>query len=105
VTEVCTTARPTTSPDEAIRQLGEYLTIAEAAKLIRRRIYALYLAIHNGELRACQPCHEGAWLIHPADLLAFVERSSGAPKRPDRASEAGGTLRERLSRARMAEQS
>jgi excisionase family DNA binding protein len=105
VTEVCTTARPTTSPDVAIRQLGEYLTIAEAAKLLRRRIYALYLAIHNGELRACQPCNEGAWLIHPADLLAFVERSSDAPKRPDQGDETGGTLRERLARASMAERS
>ena len=65
--------------DSAMGQLQAYLTVAEAAALLRRKPYSLVKAIEAGELRASMPSNDGAWLIRPEDLLAYVERfTSGA---------------------------
>lgn len=66
-----------------------YLTVSEAARRIRRKPYPVLQAIYRGELRAAQPGGEGAYLIRPADLEAYVQRSYGTT---------GGTLGERLAR-------
>lgn len=53
---------------------AQYLTINEAAGVLRRSPWDIMGAIEKGDLRAFQPGHEGAWLIRPADLGAYVGR-------------------------------
>ena len=72
-----------------------YLTVADAARLLRRKPWPVYQAIKVGELRASQPGNEGPWLIEPADLMAIVQHFHHNP--------GGGTLGERLGRARKAQ--
>lgn len=50
-----------------------YLTVREAGQLLRRTPWSIYEAIQRGELRAFQPGGEGALLIRPGDLRAYVE--------------------------------
>lgn len=53
--------------------MDTYLTPNEAGTLLRRKPWPILQAIYRGELRAFQPGGEGAWLIRPADLRAYVE--------------------------------
>lgn len=61
-----------TSP--AMGTLRSYLAVSEAADLLRRKPWPIVEAIEAGELRASMPSNDGAWLIRPADLVAYVER-------------------------------
>lgn len=64
------TSSQTTSPT--------YLTIAEAAGILRRKPWPVLQAIEAGELRAFQPGGEGAWLIDAGDLGGWVAASVNA---------------------------
>jgi excisionase family DNA binding protein len=85
-----TSFRITTRPASPVRATG-YLTCAEAGALLWRKPAPIHDAIRRGELRAFQPGGEGAWLIRPEDLEAWVEASGRGT--------CGGTLSERLARA------
>jgi hypothetical protein len=55
------------------RTSREYVTIAEAAAVLRRTPFALLDAIERGRLVAFRPCPESAYLIRPADLRVYAE--------------------------------
>jgi hypothetical protein len=74
------------------RDLSEYLTIKQAAKLLHRKSWPVYQAMQRGELSAFQPSNGGAWLIRPAGLEIYVGRFANRVT--------GGSLHERLARAR-----
>lgn len=69
MTEVCITTPQAASPDMGI---ATYMTIAQAAKILRRKTWAIYEAVHNGDLPAFQPGGEGTYLIRPDDLERYV---------------------------------
>lgn len=51
-----------------------WLTVAEAGQIIRRKPWPIVQAIEAGELRASMPGNDGCWLIRPEDLVAYVDR-------------------------------
>ena len=55
--------------------MSEYLTIAEAARFLRRSTWLVHLAVQSGDLPAFRPGGRGATLIRAADLQAYVEQA------------------------------
>jgi excisionase family DNA binding protein len=55
----------------------EYLTIAEAARVLACKPWPVYQAIERGDLVAFRPLGEGTpFLIRPADLRAYIEAAA-----------------------------
>lgn len=50
-----------------------YLTCSQAARILHCKPYRILRAIEKGKLVAFQPIKDGAYLIRPNDLHAFVE--------------------------------
>lgn len=53
--------------------MPEYLTAAEAARILRTKPWPIVKAIRKGKLKAFRPSKSGPWLIRPTDLRAYVE--------------------------------